>query len=866
MEKLVLIDAHALIHRAFHALPPLTSPKGGPTNAVYGFTTILLKMIGSIRPEYIAAAFDLAGPTFRHEKFEQYKAHRAKAPDELYAQIPHVRSVLEALGVPVYEQQGYEADDVIGSVAERTRTNKDLQTIIATGDLDTLQLIEKNRVIVTTLRKGIGDTIVYNEGAVRERYGIGPSQMPDFKGLKGDPSDNIPGVPGIGEKTAASLIASFKSLEKLYAALDRSETPPAGVTPKLREKLLAHREQAFDSRDLATIVRDVDLSFSLDDARWTDHMDAEKLTRLCRDLGFHTLVKRLDTLLAKAAPEAPRLGLTESLGPAGTAIDDLAGLPDGDTAAVEITVRDGVLEAIHVATGPGSLVHLENDPLSLLEGVLNRYRTIVGHDLKGLLKYVPGDLPDTGSWFDTKIAAWLISPELRGFELDRVAYDTLQESVGEEASAWPPLYLRLREAQTARLTDLGLEELFGNLEMPLIAVLARMERNGIAVDPALLKLLSRQATKELNALQKKIHRLAGEDFNINSPQQLGTVLFERMNIRGKVKRTSTGALSTAAEELEKLRDEHPIIELILQWRELSKLTGTYIEPFPTLIADDGRVHTTYNQTGTATGRLSSQDPNLQNIPTKTELGQRFRSAFVAEKGNELLSLDYSQLELRLVAHIADDAVMREAFERGEDIHTKTASVVFGVPSENVSPQQRRQAKVLNFGIIYGMGSVGFARAAGISRDEARAFMDEYFSRFAGVAAYMERTKEQAARDGYVKTLMGRRRPLPEISSGMPHIAAGAERMAINHPVQGTGADIMKRAMLAVDAAIRTRYPDTRLLLQVHDELVLEVPKGLVAEVGSTTRTLMEEAYELTVPLIVDVKYGMNWSDMKPLRR
>ena len=869
-KKLVLIDAHALIHRAFHALPPLTSPKGEPPGAVYGFTTILFKMIGQLKPDLMVAAFDLAGPTFRHERFEAYKAHRKKAPDELYAQIPNVRRMLQALGVPIYEKEGFEADDIIGTITEQTRNDKDLRVVIVTGDMDTLQLVDRDRVTVFTLRKGVSDTALYDERHVTERFTLTPVQMPDYKGLKGDASDNIPGVPGIGDKTATMLLNQFGTLEKLYAAVEKGDTE--SITGKLREKLLEHKDQAFFSKELGTITRDVPIIFDPQTADWSGQLDGEAVKALSQELGFYSLAKRLDRVLQEAMPRAPQLILddTKEERTPTDVVQDIGSakeLPEADSVIVQ-TTRDGEkLTAIMLATENGTRYTWQTHRTKDLRTVLERYPVIIGHDLKMLLHLAESEEVDTKSWFDTMVAAWILRPTLRDYSLDRVTHDHLGTSLSENEASWMPTLIRLSVHQRQELDSQGLDRLFRDVEMPLIGTLARMEHRGVLVDRKVIAILAKSATKDLVKLQKDIHATAGTEFNISSPQQLGVVLFDPppggLGIKGRIKRTATGSLSTAAGELDKIRDAHPIIEKILQWRELSKLVSTYIEPFPELIGEDDRIHTTYNQTGTATGRLSSQDPNLQNIPTRTELGQQFRGSFVAPTGHTLLSLDYTQLELRIVAHIADDATMKDAFAHGEDIHARTASVVFNVPMDRVTPQMRRQAKVLNFGIVYGMGVLGFARAAGIPRDNARQFIDDYFERFAGVFRYMTDIKAQAARDGAVRTLLGRVRPLPEMHSNLPQLVAQAERMAINHPVQGTGADIMKIAMNSLERYLHKTYGDrARLLLQVHDEVVLEVHDDEVTKVAARTKEIMEQAYPLSVPLTVTVKTGKDWSHME----
>ncbi|MEK7582950.1 MAG: DNA polymerase [Patescibacteria group bacterium] len=716
-EKLVLIDSNALVHRAFHALPPLTSPKGVVINAVFGFSSVLIKMIKEIKPDYIVATFDLAGPTFRHEQFEQYKAKRVKAPQELYDQIPLVKEVLEGFGIPIFTKQGYEADDLIGTIATRMKQEANIQTIIATGDLDTLQLVESDHVVIFTLRKGVQDTMIYDEKAVRERYGLNPDQLADYRGLKGDPSDNIPGVPGIGEITGAKLIQEYGSLEELYENLDK-------LPEKLKEKLEANKDQAFFSKQLSVIVTDLEVDFSLAGAKWRDHADVPTLEKLFTGFGFKSLIKRLGEI-------------------------DLG--------------RQGTL-------------------------------------------------------------------------LEESAPQTLEQ----------------------RFADLGMQDIYEKLEKPLVPILEDMQRWGIKIDTKILEKLLVSTNKELEKLEKEIYRLSGVTFNINSPSQLGEVLFNKMGITGKVRKTGKGALSTAAPELEKLSEDNPIIEPILQYRELQKLKTTYIEPFPALVAADGRIHTTYNQTGTTTGRISSENPNLQNIPIRTELGQEFRKAFIAEDGYLLLSCDYSQIDLRVVAHIAKDEKMIAAFRSGEDIHTRTANVL------NIS---RREAKALNFGIIYGMGAMGFARSAGVNRTQAREFIDAYLKEFKGVAAYMEATKRQAHRDGYVETLFGRRRVIPELSSTMPQVLAAGERMAINMPIQGTAADIMKLAMIQVHEYLQKNYSsdDARMLLQIHDELVFEVKQNLVPTLAPKLKEIMENVHKFGVPIVVDTKAGKNWQEMSPIQ-
>jgi DNA polymerase-1 len=814
-KKLILIDGHALVHRAFHALPPLTSPKGVVTNAVYGFAAILMKILKDFKPEYVVATFDLAAPTFRHEEFADYKAHREKAPDELYAQIPMVKEMLTAFGIPIYEKEGFEADDMIGSLAIKANKEKHLQVIIMTGDLDTLQLVKDNEIVVCTLKKGVSDTIIYNEDAVRERYGLAPSQLVDFKGLKGDPSDNIPGVPGIGEKTASTLMQAFGTLEKLYEAVENG-TEHKLLTAKLRQKLIDNKDMALFSKRLATIILDVPNTLSLEEASWQGHAKREALETFFKELGMTSLIKRLPEAFGEVVPTQPSL---------------LTADPEPASEPKETTPRK----------------------------VIQKDLTI-GYDLKPLVK--KGEI--SGKLFDIRIAAWLIAPDARDYDFATL----FSHYLGRQAPTHPSDadMIKLKDTLWDEMKQRDLLRVFEDIEMPLIAVLAAMENRGITVNTKAIEKLLKKGNETLAELEEKIYGHAGGPFNINSPAQLGEILFEKLALKGKVRKTGGGAPSTAAPELEKLREEHPIVDLILEYRELQKLKTTYIEPFPHLVGPDKRIRTTYNQTGAATGRLASQDPNLQNIPIRTELGQQFRAAFVAPKGYKLVAFDYTQLELRIVAHLAQDQTMIDVFRRGEDIHTRTAAKIFKVSPENVTKDMRRTAKVLNFGIIYGMGQNGFARASGVGRNEARAFIDAYFQEFKGVAQYMEDTKHLATKQGFVATLFGRRRPLPEITSTMPMLRAQAERMAINHPVQGTEADLIKLAMIAVDE-VTTKQDwgdDVSMLLQVHDELVFEVKDTVVSKAAPLIKEAMEKVFVLDVPLTVDAKAGDNWSDMEKL--
>ncbi len=865
MKKLILIDGNALVHRAFHALPPMTAPDGTMTNAVYGFCTILMKALKDIQPEYVAATFDLAGPTFRHEEFAEYKIHRVKAPQELYDQIPVIKSVLTAFGIPIFERQGYEADDVIGSLAVAAKKTKDLQVIIATGDMDTLQLVDSKRVNVFTLRKGMADTVIYDEAAVMERFGLKPEQLNDYKGLKGDPSDNIPGVPGVGEKTASTLIQTFGSLEALYKKLEATEKIE-GISDKLREKLLTNKEQAFFSKQLSVIVTDLEIDWSLEKMCWREQIDVAALKKRFMELGFNSLSRRIDELLgtAGAAPAQPTL--LENIP---TPIE-IPAYTNGAFKNVKAVALAMDTDALYLCIENKNAVRLLWEKIATASEIMTDSNIAkIGHDLKPIArKLLENEIQLAGIAFDSKLAAYILNYVIRDYPFA----DVYRHATKKEADRGPAFEataaFELRDVLEKELIRSPARNVLEEIEIPLITVLAAMENRGIAVNTDIVRRLLIIADKEISELEKKIYALAGQEFNINSPQQLGGILFDTLKITGRVRKTGGGARSTAAPELEKLRDENPIIDLILQYREIQKLRSTYIEPFPALLSPrDGRLHTTYIQTGAITGRLASQDPNLQNIPIRTELGQEFRKAFVAAPGYTLVSLDYSQIELRIAAHMARDPVMTQAFINGEDIHTRTAAKVFDVEPTAVTKDMRRQAKVLNFGIMYGMGVMGFARAANVDRTAARQFMDKYFKEFAGIARYMEEMKQFAHKHGYVDTLFGRRRLLPDIRSTMPMLRASAERMAINMPMQGTQADIVKMAMNAVHADIEKRgvADDVRMLLQIHDELLFEIKKDLVTAEAKHLKKIMETVCTLDVPVIVEIKIGPNWAEVQKLK-
>lgn len=895
----VVIDGNALIHRAFHALPStLTTRDGKPINAVYGFTSVLLKVLKDLKPAYIAVAFDPPGKVFRHKDYAAYKATRIKAPQELYDQIPKVKEIVESFNIPAFEVPGFEADDVIGTL---TKKPAPVSKVIVTGDMDTLQLVDAD-TSVTTLKKGIGETVTFTPKTVEERFGLKPSQMIDFKGLRGDPSDNIPGVNGIGEKTAADLLQRFGTVEKLYSVLRKGKL--AGVSDAVQEKLRQGEKDAKLSKQLATIVRDVPLDFSLA-ATSRKQYDRARVAELFRTLQFTSLLARLpenEATEEKSEEPAARSDATY------TAITDeaifkefFAGLRKAATFSVdsETTGLDhftSKLLGLSFSWEAGKAYFLDTrvkgasmwlkKVAEILQDPTKPKETHNGKfDWRMLIEQGINLSPLA---FDTRIAAYLLNPGQRQYTLEHLAFtefgyemQRLEALIGPRGKKQMPVEMiplpklawysaedadmthRLAERFLPELKKRNLLKLFQEIEMPLVTVLGRMERVGVEIDRDFLNAMSKQVGKDLARLEGKIHAAAGTTFNIGSPIQLKEVLFEKLQIATKgVGKTKTG-LSTAADQLEKLKDAHPIIPMLSEWRELSKLQTTYLEALPKLVhPKTGRVHTSFNQTIAATGRLSSSDPNLQNIPVRTELGREIRKAFVARRGFRLLSVDYSQIELRVVAHLAGDETMIDTFRRKEDIHRRTAAEINGVPLENVTKEQRYAAKEVNFGVLYGMGSTGLAQRTGISREEARAFIEKYFLVFRAVAQFLEETKALAVSQGYVETLFGRRRYLPEIRSGNPMLRAAAERMAVNMPVQGTAADLMKMAMIVIDQKLGGVSKDSRMLLQVHDELVFEVPEKDVQKVAKFVQTEMAHIHPLKVPIEVEVKVGRNWGEME----
>ncbi len=788
--RVVILDSHAVLHRAYHAIPGLSSSKGEPTGALYGLTTMLLKAIDDLEPDYFIAARDLPGGTHRHELFEEYKATRAKAEDELVVQLGRAPEVFKAFGIPVYEKEGYEADDIIGAIVKQLRERRDIEIIIATGDMDTLQLVEGSRVRVYTLRKGFNDTALYDEDAVKERFGFGPEYITDLKGIMGDPSDNIPGVRGVGEGSALKLIQAFGGIDGVYAAIKslgvEGAAEKSGVQKRYVQRVADDEQAARFSKQLATIHADVPIVFELPDHPWSllDHADG--IVALCDAYEFRSIRDRIRR----------------------------AGAPHETPTANQI------------------------DPRALKEA---------------------------------SIALWLLHSDT----VDPSLEDVLQYAQTAD-------FEEARERVFAKLHETGrLTQVYERIERPLIPIVERMNGSGVYIDVPHLAQLAREYGAELGAVAERVFRHAGREFNVNSPKQLAAVLFDELKISpGKQKKTPTGARTTKESELEKLAGEHPIVADVLAYRELQKLLSTYVEKMPTLVGADGRLHAEFLQAGTTTGRMASKNPNLQNIPVKTAYGRRIREAFAAPKGKLLLSLDYSQIELRIAAGLSGDEKLVGTFKRGGDIHTAVASEVFGVPPEEVDYEMRRRAKVINFGILYGMGvnalranlAQGSSPDRGVSREEAARFLADYFKNFSGLAHYIERTKVSAAHLGYTETLFGRRRYFPAFASALDGLRAQAERMAINAPIQGTQADIIKLAMVEADARItRASWRDrVALVLQVHDELVYEADEEIVFEVAAIVREAMESVVPTEqlsgVPILAEGSVGSNWGRMERIAR
>ncbi len=947
--KLVLLDSHALIHRAYHALPPnFTSPKGEPTNATYGFISTLLKVLSDEKPDYVAAAFDV-GPSFRQKDFAEYKATRPRLADDLAVQLARSRDAVQAFGIPSFGVENFEADDLLGTLAKQA-SERGIDTVIVTGDSDTFQLVDAHTAILYYVGR-TGEMILYDEAKVEERYGLEPRQLIDFKALKGDPSDNIPGIPGVGDKTATKLLQAFGSVENIYAHLDE-------IDAKTREKLRAAKDQVMLGKKLVTIVTDAPVKLDLDASRVT-RFDRERVLAFFREMGFRSLIERLPggkpaqgelfsamEIESRAAPSNENYHTVDG----DAALDQLiAKLKSGNPFVVDVETTDtdamkaelvglaigvGHGEAYYVPVGAddrqqtadqrrktedGGQAQLPLDTNSsssvsrpsssvirpsLLsrEHVLSKLKPIFederipkyAHNAKyDATVLAEAGVEPRGIAFDSMIAASLLEPSGQSIGLKSLVFakfgvemTEIEVLIGkgkkqismaqvEVAQAAPyacadaDYTYRLVEHYKPLLAERGLDKLFEQVEMPLVPVLMEMERTGVLLDLDFLRKMSESLAQRLQELEKEIQAHLGAAINIASPQQLGDALFKKLELpASKLPKTRTGQVSTAAEVLESLRDEHPVIPLILEHRELAKLKGTYVDALPALVNPrSGRVHTDYNQTGTVTGRVSSSNPNLQNIPIRTDLGRQVRRAFIAPRGSKLVAADYSQVELRILAHITRDPGLLNAFARGEDIHAATASRLFNVPLDQVTPDMRRMGKTINFGIAYGITGFGIASRTELSQEEARQLIDNYFTQYAQVKAYIDHTKREARERGYVQTVLGRRRYFPELqSTARVHLSArnAAEREAINMPIQGSAADIIKLAMIRLYRELHARNLRSRTTLQVHDELVLECPEDEVPIVAPLVREIMENAYSLESKLKVDVSAGPNWDEMRAI--
>ncbi len=779
-QTLVILDAHAIIHRAYHALPSFTKSDGEPTGALYGVATMTLKLIESFKPDYIVAAFDLPKPTFRHESYKAYKAGRAKAEDALVAQLQTARELFAGFNIPVLDAEGFEADDVIGTLVEQYKKEKDLDIIIASGDMDTMQLIEGTKVRVFTLRKGLNDTVIYDESEVLKRFGFKPAQLVDYKGLRGDPSDNIIGVPSIGEKTATTIITTCGSIEKLYEMLHKKRETllNAGITERILKLLEEHKDDALFSKTLATIRRDAPLSYTLPQETYLASVDTKQLLEVFGKYEFRSLNHRVKKIFS----------IEEDISPEETNLDE-----------------------------------------ALLQRV--------------------------------SVALWVLYSENTTPSYDTILQKTKAKNLAE---AWQIIQ--------EELSKRNLSAVFSKIEEPLIPIISEMEKTGILVNKVLLEQTKKEIQKRLAEIEKAVTEHVGKSINLNSPKQLSELLFGSLGLKPKGKKKESGAFTTNAEALETLKDEHPVIPLILEHRELQKILSSYLESLLEHIGQDGRIHAKFFQHGTTTGRFSSADPNLQTIPASGTWGRLVRRAFIAKPGSVFISCDYSQIELRVLAMLSGDEKLVASFERGDDIHNAVASIVFGVSSKEVTPDMRRSAKVINFGIIYGMGVSALQKNLGTTREKAQQFYDEYFAAFPTIKNYLESTKEYARVHGYTETAFGRRRYFPTITSKLPFLRSFAERMASNAPLQGTAADIIKLAIIAIDNALRVRgfVGKADLVLQVHDELVYEVEEACAREVNaiiiqSMIGVIDHSPVPLTltnVPLTVSSSTGANLDETK----
>ena len=866
MKKLLILDSNSILNRAFYGVRYLSAKDGTPTNAIYGFLNILLKLIKEQEPDYICAAFDVKAPTFRHKQYEGYKAQRKPMPEGLAAQMPLAKDVLRAMGVTILEKEGYEADDIIGTVA-RLCEESEISCFIATGDKDDLQLAsDKTKVILTVTKSGYNETIIYDDKAVKEKYHVTPTEFIDVKALMGDPSDNIPGVKGVGEKTAMSLIEKHHSIEYIYENID-----DIGLKGAMLQKMKDGRKMAFMSKELATINRNTPIEFNAEECVFDGFENNCELYEILKRLELNSIIKKLDLSGGDNVKENEDIFKDFSY-----QVGD-KNMISGDKVTVVLDFDGDNISSAAVGAGNNAVVLNEQDDIKeLLE---DDSIAKVMFDVKEAIVKLNGRIDIKNISDDTAIAAYLVDPAKNEYTIEKLASEYFgtviekpevkQLSLLDDVETDRSEYLAkcavalgvLNERIGDKIKENGQEKLYQEVELPLVTVLAHLEINGFLVDDNQLKEFADKLGEKIDALTNEIYMLAGEEFNINSPKQLGVILFEKLELK-PVKKTKTG-YATNADVLEKLRDKHPIVNFIMEYRQLAKLKSTYCDGLTAVVnPNTHRIHSVFTQTVTVTGRLSSTEPNLQNIPTRTELGREIRKMFVAKEGYVLVDADYSQIELRVLAHIANDETMINAFRNNEDIHAVTASQVLGIPLEDVTKEQRSSAKAVNFGIVYGIGEFSLAQDLHISVKEAKAYIESYLEKYHGVRNYMESIKEQAKKDGYVKTMLNRIRYIPELKSPNYNIRQFGERVALNTPIQGTAADIIKLAMVRVDNRLINEGLKSKLILQVHDELIVEAHKDEVDKVKQILSEEMQSAMELNVPLKVDMSTGHSWYDAK----
>lgn len=866
MKKLLILDSNSILNRAFYGVRYLSAKDGTPTNAIYGFLNILLKLIKEQEPDYICAAFDVKAPTFRHKQYEGYKAQRKPMPEGLAAQMPLAKDVLRTMGVTILEKEGYEADDIIGTVA-RLCEESEISCFIATGDKDDLQLAsDKTKVILTVTKSGYNETIIYDDKAVKEKYHVTPTEFIDVKALMGDPSDNIPGVKGVGEKTAMSLIEKHHSIEYIYENID-----DIGLKGAMLQKMKDGREMAFMSKELATINRNTPIEFNAEKCVFDGFENNGELYEILKRLELNSIIKKLDLSGVDNVKENEDIFKDFSY-----QVGD-KNMISGDKVTVVLDFDGDNISSAAVGAGNNAVVLNEQDDIKeLLE---DDSIAKVMFDVKEAIVKLNCRIDIKNIADDTAIAAYLVDPAKNEYTIEKLASEYFgtviekpevkQLSLLDDVETDRSEYLAkcavalgvLNERIGDKIKENGQEKLYQEVELPLVTVLAHLEINGFLVDDHQLKEFADKLGEKIDALTNEIYMLAGEEFNINSPKQLGVILFEKLELK-PVKKTKTG-YATNADVLEKLRDKHPIVNFIMEYRQLAKLKSTYCDGLRAVVnPNTHRIHSVFTQTVTVTGRLSSTEPNLQNIPTRTELGREIRKMFVAKEGYVLVDADYSQIELRVLAHIANDETMINAFRNNEDIHAVTASQVLGIPLEDVTKEQRSSAKAVNFGIVYGIGEFSLAQDLHISVKEAKAYIESYLEKYHGVRNYMESIKEQAKKDGYVKTMLNRIRYIPELKSPNYNIRQFGERVALNTPIQGTAADIIKLAMVRVDNRLINEGLKSKLILQVHDELIVEAHKDEVDKVKQILSEEMQSAMELNVPLKVDMSTGHSWYDAK----